>query len=211
MHVQEERHPAADDRRAEDALIVFRSGPARSTDSDSVSTIRVTRIAIGWATNLGRISGTPRRHLPGQALGAETLHHLVEPQEAHRHPVHRHVFVLADALDPIAADHLDPADLQQRQGELLVRAVLEEQDPMRLGRLPGRPGRWPPPSMAGSKLRPGVVDDPRHVGDQRDAAVAHDRRAGEDVDLLDRGMHRLDDDLLRAPDLIHDQPETAAG
>ena len=61
------------------------------------------------------------------------------------------------------------------------------------------------------EAQPGVLDDPRHVGDQRDAAVSHDRRAGEDADPLDRGVHRLDDDLLRAAHLIHDQPEAAAG
>ena len=56
-----------------------------------------------------------------------------------------------------------------------------------------------------------MLDDSRHVGDQGNAAVAHDRRAGEDADTLDRGVHRLDDDLLGAAHLIDNQPESAAG
>ena len=209
VHIQEERQPAAHDRRAENALILFRMflqvDRQRFGVHDPRHQDRHRLIA-----ELRQDQRHLRSRLCRGLLRRGDVDHLVEPQNPHRYAVHRDVFVLADALDPVAADHLDPTDLQERQCELLVRPVFKQQHAMRLCRLP---------RVCGLRRRlhrrveaqPRVLDDSCHVGDQRDPAVSHDRRAGEDADPLDRGVHRLDDDFLRAAHLIHDQSKAAAG
>ena len=81
---------------------------------------------------------------------------------------------------------------------------------MRLGALRRRRRPWPRPPCR-LETEPGVVDNARDVGDQGDTAVSHDRRARRRSHLLDGGVHRLDDDLLRAPNFIHQESEAAAG
>ena len=53
----------------------------------------------------------------------------------------------------------------------------------------------------------GHLRDAEHVQDQRDLAVAHDRRAGKAGDALQLLAQRLDDDLLGVVDLVHHQAE----
>ena len=55
-----------------------------------------------------------------------------------------------------------------------------------------------------------MLDDPRDIGDQGDAAVSHDRRAREDIHALHGHVHRLDDDFFGPANFVHEQTEPLA-
>ena len=143
VHIQEKRQPAAHDRRAKNALILFRMflqvDRQRFGVHDPRHQDRHRLIA-----ELRQDQRHLRCRLCRGLFGCGDVDHLVESQNSHRHAVHRDVFVIADALDPVAADHLDATNLQKRQCELLVRPVFEQQYAMRLGRLPRRLRPSPP-------------------------------------------------------------------
>ena len=53
----------------------------------------------------------------------------------------------------------------------------------------------------------GGLRQAEHVEDQRHAAVAHDRGAGEGFDAFELLAERLDDDLFGVVDFVDDQAE----
>jgi len=55
-----------------------------------------------------------------------------------------------------------------------------------------------------------VVDDSLHVGDECDLAISHQGCTREHPHPLHRGMHRLDDHLLGAAHLVHQQSKPPA-
>ena len=116
-------------------------------------------------------------------------------------------------FDRRARDLLEPGHQGQGDGHPALGAVPQQEigGPFVLLALPLFPSRL----VAGQPLRDrgddaGVLGNPRHVEDQADMAIAHDRRPREQRGPLELLAQRLDHDLLGVVDPLDDQAEPLA-
>ena len=114
--------------------------------------------------------------------------------------------MIADIFDPPRIERLDASNLQERHRELLAWTVLEQQETMDLRDAPSRRRRGI--RQRGPEADAGVLDDPGDIRDQGDAAISHDRRAGEDIHALQGRVHRLDHDFFGPANVVHQQAES---
>ena len=110
-------------------------------------------------------------------------------------------------LDDVHRELLEPGDGRQRDRDAASAPDPRNQDLHRLGlrRRLTRVGRAVPLTHLDGHRAPGQALD---VEDQRDPAVAHERRPGEEADRLQACRERLDDDLLGVEDLVDEQAES---
>ena len=136
------------------------------------------------------------------------IDHLVQSENPCRHPVNGDIFVFAHAFDAISADHFDPTDLQQRECELFMRSVFKQKHSLQLSRVACRDlsvclqDRF--------ETQPRMLNDSRHIGNQGDASVAHDRGAVENTHAFHRRMHRLDHYFFGPVDFVNHQPKATS-
>lgn len=130
-------------------------------------------------------------------------------QAQHRrgHPLDGQELPLADALDAAGGDHLDAANQRQRHGELLARAVAEQEHRLRLGASTVAVRRGSLFHVI--EANTGVAGDAFHAQDEGHPAVAADGGAREARQPLEGRVQRLDDHLLGVQDVVHHQAEAA--
>ena len=84
--------------------------------------MREIKIPVGSRAYFGRTRCIARLRFTGG-----NRDDLIEPQNSCGHAVDGDIFVIADVFDPPGIERLDAANLQKRQRELFVGAVLEQQ------------------------------------------------------------------------------------